>query len=77
MANVTADAAKIMSDCMFFESLGDTTDCGTASMGGGVSSCGSDECSWYEMGTFTYTVEVLSDRAVSGLGKRAEEPEVS
>lgn len=50
----------------------DTVDRGTASIGGGSSSCGSEESTVEYIGTNMTMVEDLTIVAVTGIGKHAE-----
>lgn len=66
-AGETAEVTREISEAISFESVVDTTDCGTHTMGGMVSPRGSLESTLKEIKTVAYTFENLTDAAVTGI----------
>lgn len=68
-AENTTSLAREASEEMFFETLVDATDYGTAPMGGGVPPKSTVEATLVEVEAFAPTVNDLPDRALTGIGE--------
>ncbi len=65
----TSDSTRLATECIFFESAGDTSKYGTATMGGGSTSHGPDRSTEDAIGTKMRAVKEFTSRAVKGMGE--------